>query len=190
MLKPRSKNQILKQLEKEADKVRRKILPELLDGYYRDPKTTNEQRRNADILKEHRTTLFTDEEIIDIVWGRNKLLHLLPRTLWFRPRDILDQADALTYLIKIVTGKKCDGSEQIVLSDLQFNLVAVSLAEGIYSENVSSKEPRTREQCLRYSKQQVRNLLKKSIRLNGGEKYVAENYGARTGQRSKRPKAS
>lgn len=185
MLKPRSKQQIIKQLEREAEKVRRKVLPELLQGYYDDPKTTPEQRRNADILKTHRNKLFSDEEIIDIVWGKTKLLHLLPATLWFRPRDILDQTDALVYLVKIVTGKRSDGSERILLSDLQFNLIAVSFAEGIYSENVTSKGVRTREACLRYAKQQVRNLLKKSLRLNGGDKYVPENLGARTGQRKK-----
>lgn len=190
MLKPKSKKQILKQLEREADKVRRKVMPELLEGYYHDPKTTPEQRRNADILKEHRNSLFSDEEIIDIVWGQTKLLHLLPGTLWFRPRDILDQPDALIYLIKIVAGKKCDGSERILLSHLQFNLVVVSFAEGIYSENVSSKGPRTRAACLRYAKKQVKNLLKKSLRLNGGDKYVPENLGSRTGQGSNRSKAS
>lgn len=185
-MKSRSKQQIIKQLEREAEKVRRKVLPELLQGYYDDPKTTPEQRRNADILKAHRNKLFSDEEIIDIVWGKTKLLHLLPATLWFRPRDILDQTDALIYLVKIVTGKRCDGSERITLSDLQFNLVVVSLAEGIYSENVSSKGVRTRESCLRYAKQQVRNLLKKSPRLNGGDKYVPENLGSRTGQKRKK----
>lgn len=139
-------------------------------------------------LTAHRNTLFSDEEIIDIVWGKTKLLHLLPATLWFRPRDILDQTDALIYLVKIVTGKRCDGSERILLSDLQFNLVVVSLAEGIYSENVSSKGVRSREACLRYAKQQVRNLLKKSLRLNGEDKYVPENLGSRTGQRTKKSK--
>lgn len=180
----KSKTQVRKQAAKVAEQVRRKTLRATLTARCQSSETTDHQRANADILIKHGRKLFSDEEIIDIVWGRNKLLRLLPATIWFRPRDVLDQTEALIYLVKIVTGNKCDGSEKVELSDLQMNLVVLAFAEGLRSENITQEKKRSFEECLRYSRQQIKNILKKCPDLNG-EKYSPAQLYSRLGQGSK-----
>ncbi len=185
MRKQPSKSRSKKELLRAADVERRNSLHVLYESYYQS--ATPEQRRNADLLREYGRGLFSKEEIIDIVWGRKGAVRLLLPTIWFRPKEILEQADALIYLIRIVTGKKCDGTERIELNGRDFDLVSYAFAEGLRSENIRSDKKRSFTEALKYSRRRVKDLLNKCPELNGNEKYVPENLGARVGQGSQDP---
>lgn len=179
--KQRSKRELLRAAEAE----RRNSFHVLYESYYQS--AAPEQKRNADLLREYGGGLFTKEEIIDIVWGRKGAVRLLLPTIWFRPKEILEQADALIYLTRIVTGKKCNGSEQIKLNGRDFDLVSYAFTEGLRSENIRSDKKRSFEEALKYSRRRVKDLLNKCPELNGDQKYVPENLGARVGQGSQDP---
>jgi hypothetical protein len=184
MRKQRSGSRDKKELFKAAD-VERRTSFHLYGEYYQS--ATTEQKRNADLLREYGNGLFSKEEIIDIVWGRKGVIRLLLPTIWFRPKDVLEQSDALIYLIRIVTGKKCDGSERIELNSRDFDVVAHAFADGLRSENIRSSKARSLNESIAYSRRRVKDLLNKSPELNGDEKYVPANFGARLGQGSQNP---
>ncbi len=180
-----SKSKIRKDLLKAGNVEQRNSLHRMYDSYYQS--ATPEQKHNADILLEYGNGLFSKEEIIDIVWGRKGAVRLLLPTIWFRPKEILEQSDALIYLIRIVTGKKCDGSEKIELNGRDLDLISYAFAEGIHSENVRSEKKRSLIECQKYARRRVKDLLNKCTELNGNEKYVPGNLGSRVGQGSQDP---
>lgn len=105
--------------------------------------------------------MFSETEIVDLVLGRRAVVQMIFPTLWFRPKDILEQKDALIYLIRLILNKPCNGSEEIKLSGRDFELASYAFAEGLFTENIRSKSHRSFEKCLRYAKRQIRNLLNK-----------------------------